>query len=58
MTGQSEDNLEISGLRFTKYVLPFAISQTLAWATCFYSFPAFLEFPFEQSYVGWHINVI
>ena len=50
MTGQSEDNLEISGLRFTKYVLPFAISQTLAWATCFYSFPAFL--PIWESQLG------
>jgi len=50
MTGQSEDNLEISGLRFTKYVLPFAISQTLAWATCFYSFPAFL--PIWEAQLG------
>ena len=50
MTDQSEDNLEISGLRFTKYVLPFAISQTLAWATCFYSFPAFL--PIWEAQLG------
>ena len=42
MNEQIQDSPEISGIRFTMYVLPFAISQTLAWATCFYSFPAFL----------------
>ena len=42
MQKANEEGSGISGIRFTVYVLPFAISQTLAWATCFYSFPAFL----------------
>ena len=34
MNEQIQDSPEISGIRFTMYVLPFAISQTLAWASC------------------------
>jgi hypothetical protein len=50
MNEQIQDSPEISGIRFTMYVLPFAISQTLAWATCFYSFPAFL--PIWETQLG------
>jgi MFS family permease len=50
MNKQIQDSPEISGIRFTVYVLPFAISQTLAWATCFYSFPAFL--PIWETQLG------
>ena len=50
MNDHIEENPEISGFRFTMYVLPFAISQTLAWATCFYSFPAFL--PIWEAQLG------
>ena len=46
----NEEGSGISGIRFTVYVLPFAISQTLAWATCFYSFPAFL--PIWETQLG------
>ena len=50
MNDQTENSPEISGIRFTIYVLPFAISQTIAWATCFYSFPAFL--PIWETQLG------
>ena len=50
MSDQIQDSPEISGIRFAMYVLPFAISQTLAWATCFYSFPAFL--PIWETQLG------
>jgi len=50
MNEQTENGPEISGIRFTIYVMPFAISQTIAWATCFYSFPAFL--PIWETQLG------
>ena len=50
MNEQTENGPEISGIRFTIYVMPFAISQTIAWATCFYSFPAFL--PIWENQLG------
>jgi len=50
MSDQIQDSPEISGIRFAMYVLPFAISQTLAWAACFYSFPAFL--PIWETQLG------
>jgi MFS family permease len=50
MNDQTENGPEISGIRFTIYVMPFAISQTIAWATCFYSFPAFL--PIWETQLG------
>ena len=50
MQKANEEGSGISGIRFTVYVLPFAISQTLAWATCFYSFPAFL--PIWETQLG------
>ena len=50
MQKANEEGSGISGIRFTVYVLPFCNFQTLAWATCFYSFPAFL--PIWETQLG------
>ena len=46
----SEANSELSTIQMKQFVFPFAISQTIAWSTYFYSFPAFL--PIWEAQLG------